>query len=107
MKEEQHCQSQLFQKRKSGGNIYALNKEKEVVGIYISGHPLDDFKMEIDAFCNGSVTMLNDLEQYRGKDILIPAVITEGEHRTTRKGDPFGTLVLEDYNDSHKLFFVA
>ncbi|MCO4813465.1 MAG: DNA polymerase III subunit alpha, partial [Flavobacteriales bacterium] len=86
------------------GNIYALNKEKEVVGIYISGHPLDDFKMEIDAFCNGSVTMLNDLEQYRGKDILIPAVITEGEHRTTRKGDPFGTLVLEDYNDSHKLF---
>jgi len=86
------------------GNIYALNKEKEVVGIYISGHPLDDFKIEIDAFCNGNVGMLNNLEENRGKDLLIAGVITEGEHRTTRKGDPFGTIVIEDYADSTKLF---
>lgn len=86
------------------GNIYALNKEKEVVGIFISGHPLDDFKVEIDAFCNGNLSMLNNMEAHKGKELLIPAVITEGEHRFTRKGDPFGTLLLEDYNDSHKIF---
>ncbi|MBL1280177.1 MAG: DNA polymerase III subunit alpha [Fluviicola sp.] len=86
------------------GNIYALNKEKEVVGIYISGHPLNDFKMEIDAFCNGNVGMLNNIEENRGKDLLIAGVITEGEHRTTRKGDPFGTIIIEDYNDSTKIF---
>ena len=86
------------------GNIYALNKEKEVVGIYISGHPLDDFKMEIEAFCNGSVSMLNNIEENKGKDLLIAGVISEGEHRTTRRGDPFGTIQLEDYNDSTKLF---
>ena len=86
------------------GNIYALNKEKEVVGIFISGHPLNDFKLEIDAFCSGSVSMLSNLEKHRGKDILLAAIISEGEHRTTRRGDPFGTIILEDYHDSHKIF---
>jgi len=85
-------------------NIYKLNKEKEVVGVFISGHPLNDFKVEIEAFCNGNVAMLHDMEANKSKDILIAGVITEAEHRTTRKGDPFGTIVIEDYNDSFKLF---
>jgi DNA polymerase-3 subunit alpha len=86
------------------GSIYKLNKEKEVVGIFISGHPLDDFRVEIDAFCNGSVGMLNALEEHRGKDLLIAAVISEAEHRFTKNGDPFGTIIMEDYQDSAKLF---
>ncbi|MCH2225174.1 MAG: DNA polymerase III subunit alpha, partial [Crocinitomicaceae bacterium] len=86
------------------GNIYALNKEKEVIGIFISGHPLDDFKMEIDSFCTGNVSMLNNLEEFKNKEILIGAVISDAEHRFTRKGDPFGTITLEDYNDSYKIF---
>ncbi len=86
------------------GNIYALNKEKEVVGIFISGHPLDDFRIEIEAFCTGEIGMLNNPEPHRNRELLVAAIVTEAEHRFTRKGDPFGTLVLEDYNDSHKLF---
>ena len=42
-------------------NIFQLNKEKEVIGIFISGHPLDDFKPEIDAFCNGRKDYDDDL----------------------------------------------
>ncbi|MCR9173162.1 MAG: DNA polymerase III subunit alpha [bacterium] len=86
------------------GNIYALNKEKEVIGMFISGHPLDDFQLEIDSFCNGTVGMLNDMEAHRNKDLLIAGIISEAEHRFTKKGDPFGTLIIEDYNDSYKLF---
>ncbi|XOV68404.1 MAG: DNA polymerase III subunit alpha [Fluviicola sp.] len=86
------------------GNIYALNKEKEVIGMFISGHPLDDFQLEIDSFCNGNVGMLNDMEAHRNKDLLIAGIISEAEHRFTKKGDPFGTLIIEDYNDSHKIF---
>ncbi len=85
-------------------NIYKLNKEKEVVGVFISGHPLDDFKVEIKAFCNGNVGMLHNKKENLGKDLLIAGVITEAEHRTTSKGDPFGTIVIEDYNDSYKEF---
>ena len=86
------------------GNIFALNKEKEVIGIFISGHPLDDFKMEIEAFCSGNVTMLNNMEENANKEVLIASVISDAEHRFTRKGDPFGTITLEDYNDSYKVF---
>jgi len=86
------------------GNIYALNKEKEVIGMFISGHPLDDFQLEIESFCNGNVGMLHDMEANRNKDLLIAGIISEAEHRFTKKGDPFGTLIIEDYNDSYKIF---
>ena len=72
--------------------------------MFISGHPLDDFKMEIQSFCTGDISMLNNLEANRGKDILLAAVVSDAEHRFTRKGDPFGTISIEDYNDGIKLF---
>lgn len=84
-------------------NIYQLNKEKEVVGIFISGHPLDDFKLEIDAFCNGDISMLNDLQSYKGRDLMFPAIVTFSEHRFTKNGDGFGTLIIEDYQESFRL----
>ncbi len=81
-----------------------LSKEKEVIGIYISGHPLDDFKLEIDSFCTATVADLKKLEENNGKQLSIAGIITEAEHRTTKHGKPFGTFEIEDYSDSHKLF---
>jgi DNA polymerase-3 subunit alpha len=94
----------LIPESEEWGNIYALNKEKEVIGIFISGHPLDDFRLEIDSFCNGNVGMLNAMDEHKNKDILIAGIVSDAEHRFTKKGDPFGTIQLEDYNDSYKLF---
>ena len=84
-------------------SIYKLNKEKEVVGIFISGHPLDDFRIEIESFCNGNVGMLNDMETFKGRDLLIACIVTGSEHRFTKYGDGFGTLTIEDYNESFRL----
>ncbi|MFK8044426.1 MAG: DNA polymerase III subunit alpha [Crocinitomicaceae bacterium] len=82
-----------------------LSKEKEVVGVYISGHPLDDYKLEIDSFCNGcTVANLNALEENKGKDLSIAGIITSAEHRTTKNGKPFGTFEIEDYTESSKQF---
>jgi DNA polymerase-3 subunit alpha len=94
----------IIPKADEWGTVFRLNKEKEVIGIFISGHPLDDFKVEINSFCNGTVEMLNYLPQNRGRDLHIPAIITEAEHRFTKNGDPFGIITIEDYHDSHKLF---
>lgn len=91
-------------KAEEWGSVYKLNREKEVVGIFISGHPLDDFRLEIEAFCNGRVGMLNAMSEYKGRDLLIAATVTEAEHRFTKNGDPFGTMTIEDYTDSFKLF---
>jgi DNA polymerase-3 subunit alpha len=85
-------------------SMYKLRREKEVVGMFISGHPLDDYRLEIEAFCKGSIAMLNNMEQNKGRDLLIAAIITEAEHRFTKNGDPFGTLIIEDYTDTYKLF---
>ena len=84
--------------------IQKLNNEKEVVGIFISGHPLDDFRVQIEAFCNGNVAMLSDLVPHHGRDLVIPAIVADVEHRTTKNGKPFGILVIEDYTNSHKQF---
>ncbi|MEN9700217.1 MAG: hypothetical protein RLZZ301_1415 [Bacteroidota bacterium] len=83
--------------------IYKLNREKEVVGIFISGHPLDDFKVEIESFCTGNVAMLNDPASFMGRDLLIAAIITNAEHRFTKHGDGFGTLTIEDYQEAFRL----
>jgi DNA polymerase-3 subunit alpha len=91
-------------KAQEWSSMYKLKREKEVVGIFISGHPLDDFRMEVDAFCNGNVAMLNDMPSYKGREVLIASIVGEAEHRFTKNGDPFGTLILEDYTDSFKLF---
>ena len=93
----------IIPKAEEWTSIYKLNREKEVVGIFISGHPLDDFKIDIDSFCTGNIGMLNEMQEHLQKDLFIAAVVTGAEHRLTKNGDPFGTLVIEDYNDSHRL----
>jgi DNA polymerase-3 subunit alpha len=86
------------------GSWQKLSKEKEVVGIYISGHPLDDYKLELTSFCNGTVEMISNLEEHLNKEVMVGCVITEAEHRFTMKGEPFGTLTVEDYTHSSKIF---
>jgi len=80
-----------------------LRHEKDVVGFYVSGHPLDEFRFEIDAFCNVPINQLGDLTKLRGKDIAFAGIVTSANHRTTKTGKPFGILVLEDYTGSSEL----
>lgn len=84
--------------------LYALSKEKEVVGIYISGHPLDDFKHEIRSFCNTELSELEDLDSFNKTDIKVAGIITFQETRLTRKGDQFGNILLEDFSGAFKFF---
>ena len=87
------------------GTMEKLSKEKEVVGIYLSGHPLDDFKFEIDQFCNITVKELHNFENLKGKkELKMAGIVTEVAHRMTKTGKPFGILTLEDYQDAFKFF---
>ena len=81
--------------------IEKLTKEKEVVGIYISGHPLDDFKVEMDSFCNADVSIFKSPKEFINKEITVAGVITEVEHKVSRQGKGWGLFVLEDYVDSY------
>lgn len=77
--------------------IEKLNLEKEVVGIYISGHPLDHFRFEMETFCTASCNQLVELDNLLGRELKVGGIVTTVEHRTTRTGKPFGKFSLEDY----------
>jgi DNA polymerase III subunit alpha len=81
--------------------IEKLNLEKEVVGIYISGHPLDNFRFELDSFSNTQCQQLNDIEPLLGRETKVGGIITMVEHRTTKTGKPFGKFTLEDYSGNY------
>ncbi|MCL6257743.1 DNA polymerase III subunit alpha [Aquiflexum sp. TKW24L] len=85
--------------------LQQLNIEKEVVGLYISGHPLDQFRVEIESFTNTPLTEFNDIDTLRKKgDIKSAGAVTSFAHRTTKTGKPFGTLTMEDYHGAHTFF---
>lgn len=84
------------------GTMEKLRREKEVVGIYISGHPLDDFKKEITAFCNSSVSAFSNLDNYVNHELTVAGVITDVQHRISKNGKGWGLFTLEDYTDTHE-----
>ncbi|MDT0605838.1 DNA polymerase III subunit alpha [Croceitalea rosinachiae] len=84
------------------GTMEKLRREKEVVGIYISGHPLDDFKTEINAFCNASVSHLNEMENYINRELSVAGVITDVQHRISKNGKGWAAFTMEDYTDSYE-----
>lgn len=80
-----------------------LQKEREVVGIYISGHPLDDFKHELKAFCNAKPTILNDLAPLVGKTLTMGGIVSNVQHRTSARGKDWAKFNLEGYEDAQKM----
>lgn len=83
----------------SWGTLETLKREKEVVGIYISGHPLDDFKTEIGAFCNAEIQMLKDLTPFINREVSVAGIISDVQHRVSKNGKGWASFVLEDYSD--------
>jgi DNA polymerase-3 subunit alpha len=82
------------------GTMEKLAREKEVVGIYISGHPLDDFKIEMKTFCNGTVSLFKDLQQLVNREVTFGGVVTDVQHRTSKQGKGWAAFTIEDYDDS-------
>jgi DNA polymerase-3 subunit alpha len=79
-----------------------LNKEKEVIGIYLSAHPLDDFKFEINTFTTASLADIQNLKAYFERDVVVAGMVTEIRDGTTKNGKPWGSFTIQDYSDSFR-----
>ena len=79
-----------------------LNKEREVIGIYLSSHPLDDFSVIIRHYCHSTLGDLQDLPSMKNKDFTVAGMVTSVTHLTTKTGKPYGRFTIEDYNSSHE-----
>ena len=82
------------------GTMEKLAREKEVVGIYISGHPLDDFKIEMNTFCNATLALFRDLGLYVNRELIFGGVVTDVQHRVSKQGKGWASFTVEDYTDS-------
>ncbi len=85
-----------------------LEKEKSLIGIYLTAHPLDDYKLEIKSFCSRDVSLKdinNDIEKYIGKEFVFGGMVTAASEGISKNGNPFAKLTLADYGDSREFFF--
>jgi DNA polymerase-3 subunit alpha len=88
---------------KKWGMMEELSKEKELIGIYISGHPLDEFKNEIKYFSNTSVAVFKeDLNKYIGSNLTFSGILTDVQHRVSQNGNEWASFVVQDFTDSHE-----
>ncbi|MGZ3943359.1 MAG: DNA polymerase III subunit alpha [Mucilaginibacter sp.] len=99
--------------------IEKLKYEKDVIGIYLTGHPLDNYKLELNRYCNITVSDLNTIQKARSGEggdevkatfaelrkkgeLCVGGLVSNVQHKMTKTGKPFGTFVLEDYFDSYE-----
>jgi DNA polymerase-3 subunit alpha len=82
-----------------------LNREKEVTGIYVSGHPLDGYKVEIDNYVTCSLSELNS-QKYGRSTVKLAGMIVGGRHLVSKNGNGWGIFELGDYDETieFKLF---
>src|SRR6056297_999922 len=88
--------------------IVLLEKEKSLIGIYLTAHPLDDYKVEIDNFCSREVLLKdlkNDIERYKNREFTFGGMVVAAREGTSKNGRPYSTLTLADYSDSYEFFF--
>jgi DNA polymerase-3 subunit alpha len=78
-----------------------LHYEKEVIGFYLSGHPLDDHRLEIKYLCNATLPDLKELDKLNGRDVALSGIVTKAEHRIAKSGKPFGSFSMEDHHGTH------
>ena len=85
-------------------DIERLNKERELVGIYLSAHPLDEYKIILDNLCNAKCADLADISKLNGReDILLGGIVTAVRQKFTKSGEPCGFITVEDFEGSGEI----
>jgi DNA polymerase-3 subunit alpha len=79
-----------------------LDKERDVVGIYISAHPMDGFRFEMEHY---NFLPVAELEHNKGRTVRIAGYVTDATHMVTKKGSKFGKLVINDYSGNQEIVF--
>ncbi len=84
-----------------------LKFEKEIIGVYLSAHPLDTYKLEIETIKPVETVELSELNKLRGKEISVVGFVTSVEEKNNKNGEPFGRVTIEDYSGTYEHLFWA
>ena len=87
-------------------SIERLNRERDLVGIYLSAHPLDDFKLVLTGMCNTHCAELDDkMALTKKEEIVLGGIVTEVKSKFTKTGKPCGFVTIEDFEGAGELAF--
>ena len=85
-------------------DIERLNKERDLVGIYLSAHPLDEFKIILDQLCNTRCAELADVQKLTDREtVVLGGIVTAIRQKFTQRGEPCGFVTIEDFDGSGEL----
>ncbi len=88
--------------------IEQLKHEKDVTGFYMSGHPLDDYRIEMETFCNVKLGDLKNSANYlKNKDLAFAGIVTSVTNKIAKNGKPFCTFTLEDFEDQYSIMLFS
>ena len=82
--------------------LETLNKEREMIGLYLSAHPLDAYSVVIRSMCRVQLSDLDNLEAFRGREIGIAGMVVGVQNMMSKNNKPWGKFTLEDYNGTHE-----
>jgi DNA polymerase-3 subunit alpha len=91
-------------------DLVLLEKERSLVGVYLTAHPLDKYKIEINTLATKDVSLKdlnNGIEMLKGREMTFVGMVSEARESFSKNGKPFSYIVLTDYTDSYKMFFFA
>jgi DNA polymerase-3 subunit alpha len=87
------------------GDLERLNKERELVGIYLSAHPLDEYAVILENVCNVHMSELSDLTPLQNRDLTLGGIVTGVREGYTKTGKPYGVAKVEDYSGGAEFAF--
>ena len=87
------------------GNLERLNKERDLVGIYLSAHPLDEYSVILDYVCNAHFSQLEGQreELSRMESVTLGGIVTSVRVGETKRGDPYGAVKMEDFEGNGEI----
>jgi len=91
-------------------DLVLLEKERSLVGVYLTSHPLDKYKVEIETLASKDVSLKdlnNNIETLKGRELTFIGMVSEARESFGKTGKPYSNIVLTDYTDSYKMFFFA
>lgn len=86
-------------------DLERLNRERDLVGIYLSAHPLDEFAIVLEHVCNTHVAELDDKAALAGREIVMGGIVTGVRRGISKNGNPYGIVKMEDYSGSAEIPF--
>ena len=91
-------------------DLVLLEKERSLVGVYLTSHPLDKYKIEIETLATKDVTFIDlnsNINILKGRELTFVGMVSEARESFGKTGKPYSQIVLTDYTDSYKMFFFA